>query len=236
MRDVTAILLCGGKGERLRPLTESVPKPLVPLRGKPLLEHLLTYLHAEGFRRFVLCVGYKAEMVEAFLAEHRLPGAETVCVNSGERASITDRLFDARAHVPERALVCYGDTLANVDFTELRRTHVDAGLDATLTVHPLQSPFGIVEVTEDGRVTGFSEKPVLPHWINIGFLLCEPAALARLRRGSDMPDYLAKLAADRRLGVHRHRGRHLTVNTEKDRGEAELLITDFYTLPRGVEE
>src|SRR5207248_1819050 len=152
------------------------------------------------------------------------PAGEAVCVNSGESASITDRLFDAKAHVPGRALVCYGDTLANVDLGELGDTHAAAGWDATLTVHPLRCPFGVVEAAGDGRVTGFAEKPVLPHWINIGFLLCEPAALGRLRHGTDMPDYLAGLAADGRLGVYRHRGRHLTVNTEKDRGEAERLI------------
>jgi glucose-1-phosphate cytidylyltransferase len=229
MHDLTAVLLCGGKGERLRPYTDRVPKPLVPLKGRPLLYHLLRYLGAWGIRRFVLCVGYKAELIEGFAAEMRAPDREIVCVNSGE-ASMTDRLLDARPHIHGPALVCYGDTLANVDLGTLRQQHQRSGAGATLSVYPLRSPFGIVNFQDGGRVTGFVEKPLLPHWINIGFLLCEPEALARLRRGSDMVAYLDSLVAAGALGAYRHEGKHLTINTEKDRTQAELDIVEFYTV------
>lgn len=235
MLDLTAVLLCGGRGERLRPFTETVPKPLVPLRDRPLLQHLVEFLDSHGVGRFVFCTGYKGEMIEAFVAAHRAPGWEAVCVDSGD-ASMTDRIRDARPHVPGRALVCYGDTLANVDLAALLRHHAALGVAATLTVHPLQSPFGVVECGPDDRVVRFVEKPTLPHWINIGFLVCEPAALDRIRPGSDMVAFLSELSADRELGVYRHRGRHLTVNTEKERAEAERQLTDFYTLPRGDDE
>src|SRR5919199_805653 len=98
---LTAILLCGGRGERLRPFTDTLPKPLARL---------------------------------------------------------------------------YGDTLANVDLRALRRTHQTSGALATLTTYPLYSTFGIVDFDEEGRVSAFTEKPRLPYWINIGFILCEPAA------------------------------------------------------------
>lgn len=234
LEEVTAVLLCGGKGERLRPFTEHLPKPLVPLHGRPLLQHLLRYLSLQGVRRYVLCTGYKAEAIARFLEEHPLPaGHEVVCVDSGE-ASMADRILDARAHVPGRALVCYGDTLANVDLAALSAGHQAGGRLATLTVYPLRSPYGVVSLEDDGElVAGLVEKPVLPYWINIGFLLCEPAALDWLQRGTDLVTFLDGLAHHRQLRVHRHQGRHLTVNTEKERSEAEGEI-EFFTLMEGA--
>ncbi len=154
LSDVTAVLLCGGKGERLRPFTEHFPKPLVPLNGKPLLQHLLSYLSLQGVRRFVLCTGYKAEAIARFVEELALPqGLEVVCVDSGEAASMADRVLDARKHVSGRALICYGDTLANVDLDSLARRHVESGALATVTVYPLRSPYGIVSLA--GTRTGW---------------------------------------------------------------------------------
>lgn len=231
--ELTAILLCGGKGERLRPFTEAVPKALVPLNGEPLLLHLLRYLSSAGVSRFVVCVGYKAEAIESFLRETCEPWQVT-CVNSGD-ASMTDRLLDARPHLQGRALVCYGDTLANVELARLLREHQRSGALATLTVYPLHSPFGIVHFNDSKRVTSFDEKPRLPYWINIGFLLCEPAALDFLVRGSEMPEFLSALAEAGVLHTHEHTGKHLTVNTEKDRALAENEI-EFFTYMDGRAE
>ncbi len=231
--ETTAVILCGGRGERLRPFTETLPKPLVPLNGLPLLGHLLGWLRRQGVRRFVLCTGYRAEEIERWASANAPPGSETVCVDSGEAAAMSDRLIDARPRVPGRALVCYGDTLANVDLAGLHEVHGRSGGLATMCVYPLRSPFGIVRLAErSSQVAGLDEKPVLPHWINIGYVLCEPAALDLLDRGSDLVAFLRKLAARRALAAHRHRGRHLTVNTEKERAEAESEI-EFFTLMEG---
>lgn len=230
MAELTAILLCGGKGERLRPFTEHAPKPLVPLRGQPILLHLLHHLEACGVTRFVLCVGYKAGMIRDFLAEY-FPGADRfVCVDSGD-ASMTDRLVDARTHVADRALVCYGDTLANVDVAALFRFHSACGGLATLTTYPLQSPFGVVHSSEEGLVRSFQEKPMLPFWINIGFLVLERRALDALAKGSDMPAFLEGLATEGQLHAYRHQGSHLTVNTEKERAAAEATLAEMLTVP-----
>ena len=235
LADVTAVLLCGGKGERLRPFTEHFPKPLVPLNGKPLLQHLLRFLSLQGVRRFVLCTGYKAEAISRFMEENPLPpGHSVVCVDSGENASMADRVLDARKHASGRALVCYGDTLANVDLGSLARHHARSGALATVTVYPLRSPYGIVSLAGDtDRVSGLLEKPVLPYWINIGFILCEPAALDELRRGTDLVTFLASLAGSGAVRAHKHQGKHLTVNTEKERTEAEGEI-EFFTLLEGT--
>jgi glucose-1-phosphate cytidylyltransferase len=230
MQDITAVLLCGGKGERLRPFTEHCPKPLVPLGGRPMLQHLIEYLQISGLRRFVCCVGYKAEMIHQFLAEHFPDRDLFSAVDSGD-ATMTDRLVDARSHVRGRALVCYGDTLANVSLPSLVRFHEEHQAGATLTTYPLQSPYGIVDSDDSGRIRRFREKPILPFWINIGFLLLEPAVLAGLQRGSDMPEFLEGLAGGGNLFSFRHEGSHLTVNTEKERAQAERQLPELFTVP-----
>jgi glucose-1-phosphate cytidylyltransferase len=230
LSDLTAVVLCGGKGERLRPFTETLPKALVPLNGAPLLHHLLQFLSRAGVSRFVICVGYKAETIEEFLSEQRDPNVKIECVNSGD-VTMTDRILDAQPYISGRALVCYGDTLANVDLRELLRQHERSGAAATLSTYPLHSPFGIVETDEHDKVKSFSEKPLLPYWINIGFLVCEPVAFKYMERGLDMISFLSALAQAGVLYTYRHKGKHLTVNTEKERVQAETDIVEFYTFP-----
>jgi glucose-1-phosphate cytidylyltransferase len=232
MLDVTAILLCGGKGERLRPFTDTLPKALVPLNGQPLLYHLLRYLSAEGVSRFVVCVGYKAEAIEQFLRERADASWDITCVNSGD-VSMTDRILDAREHISGPALVCYGDTLANVDLNDLWVRHRERGARATLTTYPLHSPFGIVHLDDGNRALAFDEKPTLPYCINIGFILCEPEAFVYLKPGSDMPAFLSSLIEAGGLYTYQHTGKHLTVNTEKERANAEVEIVEFFTYMDG---
>lgn len=229
MAELTAVILCGGKGERLRPFTDHLPKALVPLHGKPLLYHLMHYLAQSGISRFVLCVGYKAECIEQFVRECAPPRWKVECVNSGD-ASMADRILDARPHISGHALICYGDILANLDLAGLERAHRATGALATLTVYPLHSPFGIIEFDPDNRITKLAEKPVLPYWINIGFMLCEPEALDLLEPHSDMMNFSEALAKSGSLFAYQHRGRHLTINTEKERIQAEAQMTDFATV------
>jgi mannose-1-phosphate guanylyltransferase len=211
-RSITAVILCGGRGERLRPMTDLTPKPLIPVNGRPMLGYLIEHLLQSGLGEFLLCVGYKAEMFEAYAGQLESSTSRIRCVNSGE-AGITKRLVDARPFVRDRALVCYADTLADVDVRELISVHEERKAQATITVHPYQSSFGLVSFDEAGFVSRFEEKPRLPYWVNIGFILMEPAALDRLNSERSFPEFLAELAARRELGVYRHPGKHWTANT-----------------------
>jgi NDP-sugar pyrophosphorylase family protein len=229
LNDVTAVLLCGGKGERLRPYTESVPKALVPIKSKPLLYHLMRYICAGGITRFVICTGYLGHQIEAFVRECGEFGEGIVCVNSGD-VPMTDRILDAEKHLSERTLICYGDTLANVDLAALESAHTASGSLATVTLYPFHSPFGVVETGPSGHVTVFREKPVLPYWINIGFLLCERGGLTRMRRGENIDGFLAALCQEGLLFAYQHGGSHLTINTERERALAEAQSCEFLTL------
>ncbi|MFQ5551571.1 MAG: isocitrate/isopropylmalate family dehydrogenase, partial [Gemmatimonadales bacterium] len=148
--NLTAVILAGGKGERLRPITAALPKALVPLRGVPILKRLLDFLYGQGVSKFVVCTGYLAAQVEEFTDTLDRRDWSLKCVDSGD-AAMTTRLIDARRHATGRILVCYGDTLANVDVEKLVREHEAAGNIATVSVFPLVSPFGIVDFDDSGR-------------------------------------------------------------------------------------
>ena len=232
MNETTAVILCGGRGARLKPFTDHLPKPLVPLNGQPLLRHLTNHLFRFGIKRFVFCTGYKAEALEAFVSEGFPKGCKAVCSNCGEDAGMTHRLKSAAIHVPADSIVCYGDTISNIDITALNQTHTASGAMATMTVHALRSPFGIVRFNEQGRVSAFEEKPQLPYWINIGYLMCNAGFLDSISPDQeDMSQLLERLVACNELGAYMHKGKHLTVNTEKEREQADIEVIDIFTMP-----
>lgn len=223
MDQLTAIILCGGKGERLRPITETIPKALVDVRGLPFLLYLLNYLAAVGVCKFVLCVGYRAEMFDEFAARYCKPEWSVSCVNSGD-ASMTDRIADARSHFSGPALICYGDTFADVDLQALLGTHQKGGSAATICVYPLKSSFGIVEFNSKSLVTNIMEKPILPYWVNIGYLLCEPSAMDIMQRNHDLVEFCRTLSNSGALSVFKHCGEYITINTEQELRVAEAAL------------
>ena len=202
---------------------------LVSVQGRPILHHLLTYLSTAGVRNFVLCVGHHAREIERFARTIGGLDGKIRCVNSGD-VSMTDRILDAVQNVSSPTLICYGDTLADVDLDALELTHRRTGALATVTVYPLRSPFGIVEFDNDARVLGVREKPVLPYWINIGFLRCDPQAFRHMKQESDLVEFCAALSEIGALSAFQHRGQHITVNTEKDLMDAEAQIIRFATV------
>ena len=230
MPDITGVILCGGKGERLKPFTDHRPKPLLPLNGRPLLYYLLQYLSRSGVNRFVLCTGYKAECIEEFVRQECDTSWDIRCVNSGD-VTMTQRMLDAWPYVREQALVCYGDTLANVNLTGLQRRHAKRNSAVTMALYRLRSPFGIVKFDRQKHARSFLEKPMLPYWINIGFLLCNKNATQHyLETSPDMVEFLSKLAEERSLSVYEHSGKHLTVNTDKERQQAESEMVEFLSI------
>lgn len=228
--NLTAVLLCGGKGERLRPFTENCPKPLVPLLDKPLLQHLVEFLCHQGIRRFVFCVGYKAEMIRDYVDKNlSANGLEIEISDEGEEATIAERIAATVNIVNGPALVCYGDTIANVSIEELCAFHNQHGLDTTVTVFPFRSSFGIVDLSGPHAI-GFREKPNLPYHINIGFFIFSGESVRDLAEFDDLTLYLDGLARQSKLTAYPHPGKHLTVNTEKERQSAESEIIELYTL------
>jgi NDP-sugar pyrophosphorylase family protein len=222
---VEAILLAGGKAERLGAAAEGRPKPLVPVAGKPLAAYQVGQLARAGVDRVIVscAAGAEALFLEALsgLGPEIVAAPEREPLGRGGGLRLAAQL--RRDHGPLYAL--NGDELVDVDLVALLAHHRAKRTAATITLTPLQSPFGIVDLDEDDLVTGFREAPRLPHWVNVGVYVLDAEALARLpERGDHERSTFPELAAERRLAGFRHEGTWLTVNTPKQLRLAEEFV------------
>jgi len=241
-------ILCGGRGTRLRERTETVPKALVEIGGRPILWHVIGIYAAQGFERFLLATGYLGEAVEEFVAAEAWPGGVTVeCVDTGLDTPTGGRIA-ALADRLEGGTFCatYADGVADIDLDAQLRFHRTHGDLATMTVVRPHLQWGVAELGEGDRVEGFTEKPRSEHWINGGFFCFEPGALAYLDEDSVLErEPLARLADDRQLAAYRHEGFWDCMDTYKDAvvlndlwvsGEApwRTHLADCSIVPTGV--
>jgi glucose-1-phosphate cytidylyltransferase len=212
------VILCGGRGTRLRERTESVPKALVEIGGRPILWHVVRIYAARGFGRFLLATGYMGEAVEEFAARERWPeGVAVECVDTGldtptggRIALLADRLDG------EQFCMTYADGVADVDLGALLGFHREQEGLATMTVVRPDLQWGVAELEGD-RVAGFVEKPRSERWINGGFFCFEPGVLSYLDRDSMLErEPLRRLAADGELRGYRHEGFWDCMDTYKD--------------------
>jgi glucose-1-phosphate cytidylyltransferase len=214
-------ILCGGRGTRLQEHTREIPKPLVEIGGRPILEHVIALYAAQGFRRFLLATGYRGESIERFVTATDWPAGVLVeCVDTGLDTPTGGRLKLLQPRLQDAPTFCatYADGLADIDLAQLLAFHEDHGALATMTVVQPELQFGITELDgEDGRVIGFREKPRSEHWINGGFLCLRAGVFAYLRPDSVLERApLEQLAAAGELRAYRHRGFWECMDTYKD--------------------
>jgi NDP-sugar pyrophosphorylase family protein len=212
-----AIILAGGKAERLGDAARGLPKPLVPVGGRPLVAYQVGRLREAGVRRVLIsCAAGAGRIFSERLAGC---GVEIIPVEEAEplgRGGGIRNAASARGG-GDAVLALNGDELLDVDLQALVDAHAASGAAATITIFPLVSPFGIVQLDGDGFVQGFTEEsPRLPHWVNVGLYVLEQEALDRFpERGDHERTTFPELAREGRLYSYRHEGQWLTVNTPK---------------------
>jgi NDP-sugar pyrophosphorylase family protein len=220
-----ALVLAGGKAERLGDAAGGLPKPLVPVGGRPLAEYQVLRLVGAGVTRVILsCRAGHEELFQATLSGL---GAEIVAVGEPEPLGRGGGLRFAAAHRSEEGPVyaLNGDELLDVDLRALLGAHRANGGAATVVVAQVHSPFGVVDLADGDRVTGFREAPKLQHWVNSGVYVLGEEALARLpERGDHETSTFPELAEEGKLFAYRHDGTWLTVNTPKDLRRAEEFL------------
>jgi NDP-sugar pyrophosphorylase family protein len=218
-----AIVLAGGKAERLGDSAGGLPKPLVPVAGRPLLQYQVRRLAAVGVSRVIVACARGQESLFA----SQLDGGGIEIVTSGEPEPLGRGggfRFAARCRrEPGPFLALNGDELVDVDFRALLATHESHGAAATIAVARPRSAFGVVELDGD-RVAGFAEGGETPYWVSCGIYVLGEDALERFpERGDHETAAFPQLAAAGRLFAYRHEGTWLTVNTPK-----ELRIASEY--------
>ncbi|MDX6588785.1 MAG: glucose-phosphate cytidylyltransferase [Solirubrobacterales bacterium] len=224
---IPVVILCGGRGTRLRERTESVPKALVEIGGRPILWHVIRIYAAQGFERFLLATGYLGDAVEEFTAAERWPGrVEVECVDTGLDTPTGGRIARLGDRLDGGAFCAtYADGVADIDLELLLGFHREQGRQATLTVVRPDLQWGVAELEGD-RVSGFAEKPRSEHWINGGFFCFEPGVLEYLTEASVLErEPLRRLAADDQLRAYRHEGFWDCMDTYKD----AVVLNDLWS-------
>jgi len=225
------VILCGGRGTRLREHTQSIPKPLVEIGGRPILWHVIRIYADQGFGRFVLCLGHKGELIEQFVRNDGLPEGLTIdCVDTGEETPTGGRIARVRERIEAgRFCATYADGVADIDLHELLRFHADHGALGTMTVVQPELQFGVARLNGEGVVQGFEEKPQFDGWINGGFFVFEPQALDYIHEDSTLErEPLENLANDGQLRAYRHTGFWDCMDTYKD----AILLNDLWEAGR----
>jgi glucose-1-phosphate cytidylyltransferase len=213
------VILCGGRGTRLRERTESVPKALVEIGGRPILWHVIGIYAAQGFERFLLATGYLGEMVDDFASAGDWPmGVSVECVDTGLDTPTGGRIARLEDRLEgESFCATYADGVADVDLSALLDFHRAHGELATVTVVRPDLQWGVAELGDGDRVESFVEKPRSRRWINGGFFCFEPGALGYLDEDSVLErEPLERLAGDGRLHAFRHEGFWDCMDTYKD--------------------
>jgi glucose-1-phosphate cytidylyltransferase len=236
------IILCGGRGMRLQEETEYRPKPLVPIGGRPILWHIMQIYAQAGFREFILCLGYKGDMIKDYFLNYdamsndftvRLGSQGNISYNSlhseqdymvtladtGLETMTAGRIKKVEKYIEDDTfMLTYGDGVADIDINALLKYHHSHGHCATITaVHPV-SRYGVLEVGTKGNVLNFAEKPVMNDWMSAGFFVFNRRFFNYLE-GDDRYiefDTLQRLAREGELMAYRHEGFFFSMDTYRD--------------------
>lgn len=196
VRDNVMVIMAGGMGKRLRPHTENCPKPLLPVAGKPMLEHIITRAKLEGFSHFVLAIHYLGHMIEDYFGNGEQLGVRIDYLREESPLGTAGALGLLNPRPNAAFVVTNGDVITDIRYGELLDFHLRHNAAATMAVrlHEWQHPFGVVQ-TEGVEIIGFEEKPIARSHINAGVYALDPEALDSLTEGAvcDMPTLFERL-------------------------------------------
>lgn len=190
------VIMAGGMGTRLRPHTENCPKPLLPVAGKPMLEHIIEHAKLEGFSHFVLAIHYLGHMIEEHFGNGERLGVQIDYLRERSPLGTAGALGLLNPRPDASFVVTNGDVITDIHYGELLDFHLRHNAAATMAVrvHEWQHPFGVVQ-TQGIEIVGFDEKPVARTHINAGVYALEPDALNALAADTrcDMPTLFERL-------------------------------------------
>lgn len=241
------VILAGGLGTRLSEYTESIPKPMVTIGGKPILWHIMSHYAKYGHKDFVIALGYKASVIRDYFLNYKALNSDfTINLSSGDvisHGSVEEDWTVTLVHTGdasmtggrikrlqpfldgERFLCSYGDGVSNVDLRELIAHHSKNKSDLTLTAVRPTARFGELTIRDD-MVTGFSEKPQIQDgWVNGGFFVMEPCIFNFLEDDQTILERtpLERMAVEQRVGAYKHYGYWQCMDTKRDHDALEKL-------------
>ena len=211
------IILAGGKGTRLTPLTDNLPKPLIEIGGIPILYHIIQRLRMQGVEDFVVAGGYKWEMIRNYVAKYPMSGANVVVEDTGLE-SLTGERLKMVAPKDGEIIVTYGDDISNIDIRKTIKRHKEAIVRPciTITAARAQSNWGHLEIDRfTTQVVAFKEKPYLNDWINAGNWVLD-SKLCETIRSETLEQWCTRILNSTAVNVALYDGFFCGMNTYAD--------------------
>jgi len=195
---IKAVVLAGGKGRRLAPYTRIIPKPLMPIGDKPILEILLRQMKRAGIRDVTLTVGYLADLMKLFFQDGTQLGMKISYSYETKPLGTSGPIANVEG-LEDTFLVTNGDVLTTLDFADLIRYHREKGAIATIASHKrkIDINLGVIEVDKESCIIGYKEKPTIDYLVSMGLYVFEPRVLQYIPKGEylDLPDLVLRLVA-----------------------------------------
>jgi NDP-mannose synthase len=225
-----AVILAGGRGSRLRPFTFAIPKPLVPIGDAPIIELLIRQLGAQGFTRITISVGHMAALIRSFCGDGEQWGVPIDYIYEEEPLGTVGSLGLVEHFEDDRVLVVNGDTLTDMDFSAAYREHsIDDAATICANTRTVDVDFGVLD-TEDGYLTGYTEKPRLRYLVSMGTNVLTVAALVGFVTPGvrlDMPELIEAFRDDgRRVRVRDDGAYWLDLGRLDDLEEGTRIFTE----------
>jgi glucose-1-phosphate cytidylyltransferase len=243
------VILCGGRGTRMEADTDTIPKPMVEIGGKPILWHIMMLYSHYGFHEFILCLGYRGYLIKEYFSHYFLHMSDltidiaarttkvhtTSCapwkvtlVDTGPTTMTGGRLKRVRRYIgDEPFMMTYGDGIGDINIRHLVERFREKKKRAAVTVCQTAGRFGVLDIGKNGTIRSFLEKPLgEATWINAGFFVLDPAVFEYITRGDATiweREPLVNLARDGQLAAYKHTGFWKCMDTPREKAELENL-------------
>jgi len=200
---VKAVILAGGLGTRLQPYTTFLPKPMLPLGEKPILEHLIEWTKKNGIKDIVLCVSYLRRTIEDYFEDGKRFGVNIEYAISGKPLATAGQLKTAQEFLDDTFVCMYGDSIYNFSLRKMIKEHEKkkAAITMSLFEYKTNLPYGVIETTKSGKVTAWNEKPEIKAQINMGCYVMNPEVLSFIpsNKPYGMDDVIKKAMSKKKL-------------------------------------
>ena len=226
------IIVCGGKGKRMGKITKKIPKPLIKIARKPIIDHKTDYYKSQGINEFIFCLGYKSQILKNHLNKKlKNYKFDIAGINTG----ILKRIYLVKDLITSPTLISYGDTLAKINFKRLIKSHKESKCTMTIVVAPIQNPFGLVKWNIKGKATEFNEKPILNHFI--GYAVINPDFFKRLNPsiinlsdGKGVVKAINYLIKKKQVNIYKFDDLQITINSPDELKDAKIRYKKYFTL------